>query len=779
MELILDNGTAKLSVVALADRILRVRLSRPDLPTEDASWAVPADRRAGRAETSLAPHSLHTAALNVTVDPATLALTVTDHDDRLIHADAPRPFTFDGDGFSLFKQLGDQQRIHGLGDKTGSLDRRGNSFAMWNTDQWGFGTASDPTYKSIPFYLADGGDAGCHGLFLDNTWRSWFDFGHRRAGEIEIAAEGGAIDYYLIHGPTLAEVTRNYAWLTGPAPLPPRWALGFQQCRWSYETEADVRALADRFKAEAIPLDVIWLDIHFQDRNRPFTVDATAFPDLAALVAELKAQGTRTVVITDLHVAQAPDEGYAPYDQGTAGDHFLRRADGSVYAGEVWPGPSVFPEFTRSASRGYWGSLFGDFVHMGVAGFWNDMNEPAIFTYPSKTMPPDVVHRIEGDGFAPRSAPHAEIHNVYGMLNTRATAEGLAALRPNERPFVMTRASYAGGQRYAATWTGDNVSSWEHLRLSIVQLLSLGLSGFVWSGCDIGGFTGGPSADLFTRWIQIGAFMPIMRAHAANGTPRAEPWVHGKTHTRLRKTAIEWRYRLLPYFYALARQAEERGDPVMRPLAWDYPEAAAATHGDLACTFTFGPSLLVALSPKPESPQPYDVCLPAGGWYDFWTGLRVEPSFTADCGAFAAVSEVPRIERLPVFARAGAIIAMQPLVQSTLHTPRPELTLHVYPGASGETMLYDDDGESLDYRQGDSFSQCARWDDTATVLTLDPPQGTHRPWWNRIKVVIHGQNAPRSAERDGKPVSAAFDAAAQTLTLAVKGTGAMRIGLGR
>lgn len=777
MELILDSGTAKLRVTALTDRILRLRLTRAGSVSEDASWAVPAPRRAARAQAHTDAHSLRTAALTVAVDPSTLAVTVTDPEGRLIHADAPRPFAFDGEGFALFKQLGDKERIHGMGDKTGSFDRRGASFVNWTTDHWGFGTATDPTYKAIPFYLADGGEAGCHGLFLDNTWRSWFDFGHRRAGQIEIAAEGGAIDYYLIHGPSLAEVTRGYAWLTGPAPLPPRWALGFQQCRWSYETAAEVRALADRFKAEAIPLDVIWLDIHFQDRNRPFTVDAEAFPDLAALVAELKAQHIRTVVITDLHVAQAPDEGYAPYDQGTAGDHFLRRADGSVYSGEVWPGPSVFPEFTRPSSRASWGSLFGGFVGMGVAGFWNDMNEPAIFTYPSKTMPADVVHRIEGDGFAPRSAPHAEIHNVYGMLNTRATAEGLAALRPNARAFVMTRASYAGGQRYAATWTGDNVASWEHLRLSIVQLLSLGLSGFVWSGCDIGGFTGGPSPDLLTRWTQVGAFMPIMRAHAATGTPRAEPWVDGEEHTALRKAAIEWRYRLLPYCYALARAAEEHGDPVMRPLAWDYPEAAAASHVDLACSFTFGPSLLIALSPKPESPQPYDVCLPAGGWYDFWSGVQVEPAFRSDCGAYEVVSETPRIDRLPVFARAGAIIALQPLVQSTLQEAHPELTLHVYPGASGEAMLYDDDGESLDYRQGACFAQRASWDDAAAALTLDPPQGARAPWWNRIKVVIHGHSAARRVLHPDAAVDAVFDPAAQTLTVALKGNGETRIEL--
>src|SRR5690606_33200192 len=270
------------------------------------------------------------------------------------------------------------------------------------------------------------------------------------------------------------------------------------------------------------------------------------------------------------HVAHAPGEGYAPYDSGTAGDHFVRRRDGSRYVGTVWPGDSVFPDFTRAATRAWWGGLYRGFVDAGIAGFWNDMNEPALFGTPTKTMPPDVVHRIDTDGFPVRIASHAEIHNVYGMENTRATFEGLRALRPAERAFVMTRASYAGGQRYAATWTGDNSSTWSHLKLAVAQTLNLGLSGFGYTATDVGGFTGGASPELMTRWFQLAAFMPLFRNHSATDAPRAEPWVDGERHTAIRRRFIEERYRLLPYIYALADENARTGAPLMRPLFYEY-----------------------------------------------------------------------------------------------------------------------------------------------------------------------------------------------------------------
>jgi alpha-glucosidase len=731
------SGAAAIRVTALTDSVLRVRMGRDAGFPEDASWAVPAEVRGQSVTVRPTVDGFATKSLSVHLDPRTLRLTISDPAGKTILDDAAAPVGSSGSAFTLRKTLVAGEHILAMGDKTGQLDRRGQSFVNWNTDAWGFQRDSDPIYKSIPFYIATGGPAGAYGLFLDNSWRSWFDFGHRDAGAIEIGADSGPIDYYVIAGPSVREVVRRYSDLTGKSPLPPLWALGFQQSRYSYMSADEVRAIASRLRSERIPADVIWLDIDFQDRNRPFTTNPKTFPDLKGLASDVGAQGFKLVAITDLHVARAPDEGYAPYESGAAGDHFLKNPDGTTYVAPVWPGPSVFPDFTRTASRAWWGSLYGGLARAGVAGFWNDMNEPAIFDTPTKTMPLGTVHRIDGDGFAPRTATHAEIHNVYGMENSRATFEGLLKLRPGVRPFVMTRATYAGGQRYAVTWTGDNSSSWDHLKLAVQQMLSLGLSGFAWSGADIPGFIGGASPELTTRWMQIAAFTPVFRSHAANDAPRAEPWVDGPAQLAIRRRFIEERYRLLPYLYAVAEESSRTGDPVMRPTFYDYPTMAAASCNQ-AMAFTLGRDLLIAASPNPDSPRTYDICLPGPGWYDYWTGARL---------ATAKTKEVPELARLPVFVRPGTILARQPLVQSTAETPEGPLALDIYPGEDCRGELYLDDGISV---TGAKLRQTLSCSVTATGVKLifGPREGSYRPWWRSIAVTVHGSRPYSKSIRD-------------------------------
>ena len=735
----MSNGSATIRVTALTDSILRVRIARAGNFPEDASWAVPAEVRAKSVQVQQLTHGFETSALSVSIDPETLALTIGDKQGRAIHTDAAQPLSFDGNGFTLRKTMPVREQYYGLGDKTGPFNRRGASYVHWNTDAWGFDRGTDPIYKSVPFTIASGGPGGAYGLFLDNSWRSAFDFGHRDENLLAISADGGPIDYYLIAGPTIPEVVRRYTDLTGKAPLPPRWALGFQQSRYSYMTDAELREVAARLRSERIPTDVLWLDIDFQDRNRPFTVDKKAFPNLRGLAGDMRRQGFQLVTITDLHIAHAPNEGYAAFESGIAGDHFLKKPDGSLYVAPVWPGPSVFPDFTRKASRDWWGRLYRDFVDDGIAGFWNDMNEPAIFETPTKTMPLDTVHRFDGDGFTPRIATHAEAHNIYGMENSRATYEGLLKLRPNTRPFVMTRATFAGGQRYAVTWTGDNNATWDHLKLMVHQLLNLGLSGHSWAGADIGGFTGGPSPELLTRWHQIGAFTPVFRNHSAKNTPRVEPWVDGPEHLAIRRRFIEERYRLLPYFYAAAEQNARTGDPVMRPVFYDYPELMKAPC-DHATAFTVGRDLLVAPSPKPESTHVYDVCMPGPGWFDYWTGLEVEGETKPDAPSVVA-KEVPSLDRLPVFVRAGAIIPKQEVTQSTSETPKGPLELHVYPGPDCRGEIYWDDGVSV---RGSSLRQTVRCTlgKDGLMLYFDKREGRYRPWWKQIAVTVHGWSGP-------------------------------------
>ncbi|SDA24598.1 TIM-barrel domain-containing protein [Sphingomonas sp. NFR15] len=763
--IVVRDGAVLWRVTALTDQILRVRIAPTGTLPEDASWAVPSDVR--RHSVAVTPRADGFTTRQLSVRVAGGRLIVADLAGGIISADAIDPVSIAGTAFTLRKELPQSEHIFALGDKTGAdLDRRGQTYVDWNTDV-AFSSTRDPIYKSIPFFIGAGGPGGSYGMLLDNSYRAFFDFGHVDPDRITMGAPDGPIDYYLIAGPSTAEVVRRYTDLTGRAPLPPRWSFGYQQSRFGYMTADEVRQVAARLRSEHVPTDAMWLDIDFQDRNRPFTVNRQTFPDLAGLTRDLGGEGIKLVAITDLHIAAAPGEGYAPYDSGVAGKHFVRNPDGTTFVGPVWPGPAVFPDFTDKRARDWWGGLYRPFAADGIAGFWNDMNEPAVFDTPTKTMPLDTLHRVASDDFAPRDATHAEIHNIFGMQNTRATFEGLRALRPDERPFVMTRASYAGGQRYAVTWTGDNSSTWDHLRLSVHQLINLGLSGFAYAGADVGGFTGGPSADLLTRWFEIGAFTPIFRDHSDKGKPRTEPWVDGPEHLAIRRRFVEERYRLMPYFYALADANARTGDPIMRPVFYDYPGLLTARSCDQAMTFTVGRSLLVAPPAKMESPQAYDVCLPAGGWFDLWSGRRVTgwPSTDTRDGDATLLMQTPRLDSLPVFVRAGTILPRQPLVQSLSETPAGPLELHVYPGADCTGELYADDGHSMAFTRRGFLRQhlrCAQGP-AGLRLSFDARDGAYRPWWRRVAVVVHGWHGGARVTGAGKRIIATADPATETV----------------
>jgi alpha-glucosidase len=753
------SGDLVEQVTALRDDVVRVRVGAHGTLPEDASWAVLPAARTARATVTPTATGFATKDVVVRLDAVGGRLTIEDRSGHTILAGAPdRPLSYSGRSFEVRQVLPVGERIYGLGDKAGPLDRRGQAFSMWNTDAYGYQDYSDPLYKSIPFFLGVSPEGRSYGLLLDDTWRSWFDFGRTDPRVLTFGAEDGPLDYYVLAGPTPKDVVEAYAWLTGPSPLPPLWTLGFQQSRYSYMSDTEVRGIADRFRRERIPADAIYLDIDYQDRNRPFTVNPVTFPDLPRLVSDLKRDGFRLVAITDLHIADAPNQGYAPYDTGASGDQFVKAADGQTYVGPVWPGPAVFPDFTRASTRAWWGGLYKEFHAAGIAGFWNDMNEPAIFETPTKTMPLDVVHRIDEPGFAPRTATHAEIHNVYGMQNSRATYEGLLTLAPDERPFVLTRASYAGGQRYAATWTGDNSSTWSHLALSVAMQLNLGVSGFAWSGADVGGFADSPAPELLTKWIEIAAFTPLFRDHAAKGTRPHEPWVDGPAQTDLRRRFIEERYRLAPYLYALADETARTGLPVMRPIYLEFPQAL---EQDGLAAFLLGPDLLVAPPTNGETLDTYTVSLPGRGWFDYWSGRPVASWPDADLSqpGVEIVRETPSLARLPVFVRPGAILPRQPLVQSLAQTPEGRLELRVYPGPNCRGQLYWDDGRSRRRDAAAVLRQTIHCEATATGLTLrfEPRRGGFPPWWRGIHVAVYGwRPGATTARLDGQPVPSTY-----------------------
>ena len=762
-------GVTTLRVTALRDDVLRVTAGQNGTMPEEASWAVLPE--ALHASVKVTPASsggetgFRTAAVAVSVS-ADLRLTVRDLAGTVLQQDAA-PVEWRGRGFEVAKTKRDDDHFFGLGDKPGPLDRAGKSFVMWNTDQFGWQESEDPIYKSIPFFMEFRAGKAM-GVLLDNTWRTYFDFGHKSTEQYSFSAPDGPLTYYLLYGPEPKAVLAQYAWLTGPTPLPPLWSLGFQQSRYTYEPRSRLMEVADRLRADKIPADALYLDIDYQEKNRPFTVDAVKFPEFPAMVKQLAAEHFHLVLITDLHIADLPNAGYAPYDSGTAGDHFMKNADGSVYSGTVWPGPSVFPEFTQAQSRAWWGSLYKEFAQAGVAGFWNDMNEPAVFTYPTKTMPETVENRIDEPGFRKRTATQREIHNVYGMENSRATYEGLLTLEPNTRPFVLTRASYAGGQRYAATWTGDNSATWNHLRMTIPQIENLGLSGFGMTGADVGGFAGSPPPELLTRWLMLAAFQPIDRDHSAKGTRDHEPWVDGPQAEDIRRRYINERYKLMPYLYTTAEEMSRTGLPIMRPLFLEFPQAAKDGHPldlDAPGEFMFGGSMLIAQSPSPEEVAPYEVHLPAGVWYDYWTGDRYERKNSVQgrdlelrdaAAAEKPIMVTPTLAELPVYVRGGSILPLAPLTQSTDETPAGPLTLRVYapvPGGACSGSLYQDDGKSFDYRKGkflrSSFA-CAAGSDGALTLTANNATAGYRPWWKEIRVEVVGWTPKENTAVVGK-----------------------------
>jgi alpha-glucosidase len=773
-------GAALMRITALRDDVLRVRVGADGQLAEDASWAVPASARtagvAVTAEESAAAVGFRTAKLRVSIRRNPLGMTVTDLDGRAISEDLPgRPIEFHGAGFRVYHKSPADEHYFGLGDKPGPLDRRNEAFADWNTDAYAWQESTDPLYKSIPFFITFRKGIAA-GIYLDNTWRSSFDFNKEYRDGYSFGSEGGPLDYYILYGPEPKRVVEAWAWLVGTTPLPPLWALGYQQSRYSYYPESEVRRIAARLRSERIPADVIWLDIDYQFKNRPFTVDAERFPHFDQLIHDLKAEHLHTVLITDLHVAYLPNSGYKPYDEGAAGDNFVKNPDGSTYVGVVWPGKAVFPDFTQQASREWWGTLYTEFAAKGIAGFWNDMDEPSIFQVVSKTMPDDVQHRINEPGFKPRTASHLEIHNIFGMENSRGTFEGLRKIAPNTRPFVMTRASFAGGQRYAATWTGDNSSTWNHLRQTTPQLLNLGLSGFGLSGADVGGFAGSPQAKLLTRWLEVAAFHPLDRDHTCKGTNPQEPWENGTAEDlNLRRNYIEERYRLMPYIYTTAEVMSRTGLPMMRPLFLEFPESTVDGQPiDLANrnTFMLGADLLVAESPYPDEVDDYTVALPPVGWYDYWSGAATAES---------AVQIHPSLKTLPVFVRAGAIVPEQPLVQSTDEKPQGPLILRVYsPLAAGEDCkgsLYLDDGVSYGYQKGEFLREgfsCQKTAEGVSVIVA-PREGSFASWWKMISVEVYGADKPAAAsftvQGRTTPVSAGFDAEHQRITALIPDDG--------
>ncbi|MFF4392034.1 TIM-barrel domain-containing protein [Streptomyces sp. NPDC001552] len=542
-------------------------------------------------------------------------------------------------------------RFFGLGGRAAGPRLRDGAYRLWNTDpKGGFGPGADPLYLTMPVQLVVA-DAGTHLVFHDNSWdgrvvlregEEGAGSGADRPGASELRMEGGPLRCWVLVG-TPARVLQGWSGLTGAAAVPPEWALGYQHARWGFGSAEEVRRVVAGYASRGLALSAVHLDIDHYDGHRVFTVDEGQFPDLPGLARELGELGVRLVSIVDPAV-KAGDGVHASGLTVGSGGAFVRDARGGEVRGEVWPGECAYPDFTNPAVREWWGGLYEERLAQGFAGFWHDMNEPVSFApFGDTTLPRSARHALDGAG-----GDHREGHNVYALGMARAGWEGLVRLRPAERPFLFSRSGWAGMQRYGGTWSGDVESSWEGLRASLALVLGLGLCGVPYSGPDVGGFGGSPSPELYVRWLQLGAYLPLFRTHSAIWAGRREPWEFGPEVAEQAGAVMAERERLRPYFVTLAHLARRTGAPYVRPVWWGTPEERRLR--DCEDAFLLGDALLVA--PVLEcGADRRAVRLPRGRWYDTATGAAHE-------GPGQILLDAPQ-GRIPVLARAGSVLPVR------------------------------------------------------------------------------------------------------------------------
>ena len=660
----------------------------------------------------------------------------------------------------VLKHMPQEAHFFGLGDKPCALNMRGKRFEMWGADHYKYTPESDPLYKSIPFFLCLNRGAQ-YGIFFDNTMRSYFDFGKERKDRILFGADGGVMDYYFIEGADALDTVQIYTRLTGLPPMPPLWALGYHQSKWSYYPENIVTSLAEELRQRRIPCDAIHLDIHHMKQFQSLTWDRERFPDPPGLIRRLGEQGFKVVTIVDPGIKINPDN-YV-WRSGFERNVFCRRHDGALLEAKVWPGLCTFPDFTSPTTREWWAELFHRQVgEYGVRGIWTDMNEPAIF--PDRTFPDDTRHAY--DGFA---CSHLKAHNVYGQCMARATRMGMEKSAPERRPFVLSRAGFAGLQRWAATWTGDNNSDWENLKMANLMIQRLSTSGISFCGADTGGFLGHPTPELFCRWMQMAAFHVFFRNHNNGEFGGQEPWRFGERVEKSVRHAIEERYRLLPYLYTLFHQYSTQGTPIIRSLCLMYPENPDTYWR--SSEFFLGSALYIVPVHHPGQ-QSRSLYLPPGTWYSLWDDTPAPVS--------GKETTVPTpMDHIPVFVKGGHVVPRWPVQQYVGELETPPCALEIWWAADTqeESLLYEDAGDGSAYRRGahllHRFRYCAA--ESACTLThrqegqLPPPRADYTliihalPAGAAPRLAVDG--APCPAELTGSTLRAVIPASFRELSL--------------
>lgn len=722
--------------IVYSPNIIRVRLDKKELQ-KDFSYAVIAQPQQTKINISQTDEAVTilTDSLKLIINKNPYNVAFYTLDGKVINQDEKglQSSWVDAE-VTAYKHMQAGERFIGLGEKTGNLDRRGEGYTNWNTDAFGYATNRDPIYTSIPFYMGIHNGLN-YGIFLDNTYQTDFNFGASNDRFSSFAAQGGELNYYFIYHTQLRDIISSYTMLTGRMKMPPLWSLGYQQNRYSYYPDTEVLRIAQTLREKKIPADGITLDIHYMDKYKLFTWDKERFANPEAMNAKLKEMGFKTTVIVDPGIKI--EKGYDAYEDGLKKDVFIKYPDGTNYSGQVWPGWCNFPDFTDEDARAWWREKVEFFANSGVAGIWNDMNEIATW---GQKMPSNVLFNYDG-----ALASHKQAHNVYGSLMARSSFEGMVK-STNKRPFILTRAAYAGAQRFTAIWTGDNRSEDDHMLLGVRLISSLGLSGVPFTGMDIGGFTGGPSVGLYAKWIQIGAFNPYFRNHSAVNTKSSEPWTYGEEVTEVSRNYISLRYKLLPYLYSTFNKSINTGLPVVRSLAIDHTFDAKIYDTQFQNQFLFGQAFLVA--PFESTKDFGKIYFPKSDWYNLYTG-ELEKGNTEKIVGLS-------LQKMPVYVKESSIVPMQSLIQTTAEQPTDTLAIHIYKGKINNTFAYyEDDGESYDYEKGDFYKRNISYNSSNRSIIFDKVEGNFKSKFKHLKLVFHGFDA-QDKIKAGKALQADF-----------------------
>tara|TARA_R110000796_G_scaffold35017_3_gene90213 strand:+ start:197106 stop:199505 length:2400 start_codon:yes stop_codon:yes gene_type:complete len=665
--------------------------------------------------------------MKILVDKKTLRVQISDPEGNIINEDElgfhwEENYEYGGNIVKMSKITKTGESFYGMGDKATHSNLKGKRITNWVTDQYAYGKDQDPLYKAIPFYVGLT-DNKAYGIFFDNTFKTQFDFANEKRHVTSFWADGGEMNYYFIYGPDMEKVVRLYTDLTGTPELPPLWALGFQQSKWSYYPESRVKEIANTFRDLKIPCDGLYLDIDYMDGFRCFTWDKKLFPDPKRMISELAEDGFKTVVMIDPGIKI--DRDYWIYQEAMKNDYFCKRGDGPLMHGKVWPGECNFPDFTNPEVRKWWAGLYKEFMaDLGVHAVWNDMNEPAVMEVPTKTAPLDTRHDYDG-----HPTTHRKAHNIYGMQMVRATFNGVKKYVYPKRPFVITRAAFAGTQRYASTWSGDNVATWEHLWIANVQIQRMCMSGYSFIGSDIGGFAEQPDGELFARWIQLGIFHPFCRVHSSGDHGDQEPWSFGTEITDIVRKFIELRYKLLPYLYTMFYKYSKEGLPMLRSLVL-YDQEDPQTHFRTD-EFIFGQQILVCPIQEPNS-KGRRMYIPRGKWYNYWTGEVVNGGMEKWV--------VADIDKIPFFVKEGAIIPKYPVQQYVGEIELSELILDVYFKLGIEnSTVYEDDQDGYDYKKGRYSLRNFKLNGKEKELIIQQfKDGTFVTSYETFKIRLHG-----------------------------------------